>query len=351
MIYNSYIESVNEYDINALLEEANDRFEYNTMAEATAIIVAEHEENWVRFMKGIGISELASVMEGEEVIYEGARLDAFFEKAKELFEKAKIRLIEITKRFIVNVERFISTNNAFVKHYGAKLDKMSSTPSDFKFKGYKFDNMGAPIPYLERMQAKTLKSISASNASNFTENRDRFSKDGAENDMIGSGEGSFGERLIKYYYAGEKEKVELSGIKPKEQVDILRETKDLKKKANTSLKAALKAIHKMIKDLKDAQSSHKKTVKDTDTEGLKDANAITNAYSIVLGYYKAYSVCVLQAHGTYMRALSTRNRQAKAICTKLVSGSLKTDSKEKRDKIGESGSINTEAFLGAVEFI
>ena len=85
MIYNSTITSVNESDIMELLENAEDRFENYTIAEASAIVVAEQEANWTRFMKGVGFSELASVMEGEEVIYEGARLQSFLNKAKGYF--------------------------------------------------------------------------------------------------------------------------------------------------------------------------------------------------------------------------------------------------------------------------
>ena len=115
MIYNSTITNVNESDIMSLLENAEDRFEYYTMAEATAITVAEQEENWTRFMKGIGLSELSTVMEGQEVVYEGARLKGFIEKAKAFFKMALNKLAELTKRFMAKIDQIFKTNDSFVK--------------------------------------------------------------------------------------------------------------------------------------------------------------------------------------------------------------------------------------------
>ena len=99
MIYDSKV-SVKPVEENSelmeLLENTENRFEFNTMMEATAIVLAEQETNWTRFMEGVGLSELASVMEGEEIVYEGARLAVLADKAKQIFEAAIKKLAQLT---------------------------------------------------------------------------------------------------------------------------------------------------------------------------------------------------------------------------------------------------------------
>lgn len=139
MIYESAINGVSESEAMSLLENAENRFEYETIAEATAIVVAEQEANWTRFMTGVGLGELHTVMEGQEVIYEGAKLQKFLDKAKAFFKMALSKLAEITKSFIAAVDKFILSNDKFIKKYEKQI-KEAKFPSDFSFKGYNFND-------------------------------------------------------------------------------------------------------------------------------------------------------------------------------------------------------------------
>lgn len=342
MIYDSTITAVNESDILSLLENAEDRFEHYTMAEATAIIVSEQETNWTRFMQGIGMNELTTVMEGQEIIYEGARLKGFITKAKSWFQMALNKLAEITKSFMAKVDQIFKSNDAFVKKYEKQLGKIS-VPSDFEFKGYTFKNMGTPD-----YKTPEKVTISASNASSYADlNKEKYSKDHAEELLVPGASGeSFGDKLTNYFY-GSKEKTKLASINVGEQVGILKDTKGLKKSAKDSYVKAAKEIKAFIKEL---ERGEKEALKNpADGQSLSQGQKIDQAYSILISFWKAYANGAQQKHGAYMRALGVRNRQAKAICTKLLIATGKKTKEEPKPK--NEGFVNTEDFLGAVEFI
>ena len=350
MIYNSTVTAVNESEVMSLLESVEDRFQEYTMAEATAIIVGEQETNWTRFMQGIGLSELNTIMEGQEVIYEGARMQAFVKKAKGFFESVKQKLAELTKSFVAKFMQIVRGNDAFIKKYKKDLESMS-VPSDFEYKGYNFKNEHLDkAPDYSNGQVKTLPTYSASTAENILAGKEQYNREAAENAVFKgnapSGE-SLTDKLTEYFY-GSKEKKTLA-INPKDQVKILETTKDLKKKATESYKNAARDISKIIKELDKAEKEFRGS--DNKPEIGKSAK-IESAFNLLLNYWKAYGSAASQMHGAYMRALGSRNKQAKAICTKLIIASGKKKAvKENTEEHVSEGFVNTDAFLGAVEFI
>lgn len=331
MIYSSMINESASQNVDALLESVENRFEYETIAEATMIVVGEQEENWARFMKAVGLSELTSVCECEEVVYEGQRWDDFKEKAVRFFEVAKHKLLEITKAFIAKIDKFVLTNNAFVKKYEDQLK--GTTDNDFTFKGYKFNNK-----VLDKTPVYNV-DLKSGNVG------DRDPKELAESHMLGSNSLSgdtFGEKLVSLFY-GEKEKEELKSINLADQVKILKDTKTLRSDAKTAYAAASKAINGIIKNLKTKKAENL----DSD-KGLNTKASVNEGFTKTLTYWKAYSSCAQTFHGRYLSALGARNRQAKAICASYLSKTHRAKSKEKSFK---EGFVNTDAFLGAVEFI
>lgn len=341
MIFDSTITSMNESAINTLLENVEDRFEDNTMAEATAIVVGEQEINWTRFMQGIGLDELKTVMEGQEVVYEGARWEGIVKKAKGFFQMVLTKLAQITKSFIAKVDQVFKSNDAFVKKYEKDLNNMS-VPADFKFKGYNFTNLGEGLNYNNR-SAKT--KVTTENFEKILKDKDEYSPESAENSIFPntdkiSGE-TLGEKLRNYLY-GSKEKEDINILIDK-QITILKETKKLKSDAKTSYTSAANEIKGFISAIDKAQKEFKKAEHDD----LKKAARFNSAFNILLTYWKRVSSALSQGHGAYMSALGARNRQAKAICTKIIIANGKPVKKEPV----KEGFINTETFLGGVEYI
>lgn len=346
MIYDSFINAINEDKANALLESVEDRFEDYTITEATAIIVGEQEANWTRFMTGVGISELSSIMEGQDVIYEGARMQSFIKKAKGYFQMALNKLAEITKSFIAKVDQLFRTNDSFLKKYEKVLNNMS-VPSDFEFKGYNFTNMKGPE------YGNGAKTEVAGNLGTILANKDTdYSAEAAENAVFkgtAPSENSLSEKLKVYFYGGKKEKDKIN-ININEQIGYLKETKNLKKNAKDSYTKAAKDVKEIIKKLDNAE---KEFMKSDDKGEAKDSARMGTAFNVLISYWKKYASSLSQAHGAYMSALGARQHQAKAICTKLIiangKAKGKADRKEIKDKM--ESYVDTDIFLGAVEFI
>lgn len=352
MIYSSTINGIASQEAESLLESVEDRFEYNTIGEATMIVVGEQEANWTKFMTAVGLSELASISEGEEIVYEGVRLQSFIEKAKGWFKVALNKLAEITKSFIAKVDQIFKTNAGFVKKYETELSKYT-LPSDFEFKGYKFENKHLDTTPAYPLDGVGVKDVNDIFTKAYPNIKDHYSKEAAEKILFNkenvSGD-NYSEKLAVWFY-GSKTKEELKGISLKDQLDILKNTKKLKDDAKRSYTGAHKSIKEIIKKLEQAQ---KRNLND-DKKDVNDKGSMEDAISAVLGFWKSYSSTVVAYHGAYMRALGSRNRQAKAICAKALTTMYKSKGKTDRSKLKKDyhleGFVNTDAFLGAVEFI
>ena len=348
MIYESAINGVSESEAMSLLENAENRFEYETIAEATAIVVAEQEANWTRFMTGVGLSELHTVMEGQEVIYEGVRLQKFLDKAKAFFKIALSKLAEITKSFIAVVDKLVMNNDKFINKYEKQI-KEAKFPSDFSFKGYDFNDS-----VLDTKPKYDTDRIDFNKTDNILDNKEDYSKKAAEDKLCTENGETFGEKVFVYFHRS-KEKVEIKAPTPADMnkyISIIKDTKGLKDKAKESYKNAHNKISNFIKELNNVEKTTINSKEDLQTASRKES-----AISIVLTYWKAYSNAATTFHGQYMSALGDRNRQAKALCTKAVQYGLnakgKADRNKQRSKVGWSvheGFENTDAFLGAVEF-
>lgn len=342
MIYNSDITYVYESDIMSLLENTEDRFKNDTMAEAIAITLGEQEENWTRFMKGIGFSELSSIMEGEEVIYEGSRLNNLFDKIKDYLERALSKLADITKTFLNKISQFATTNNQFLKMYKSKLLNLKNMPNDLEIKGYNFSDK---IPKPEyNIKTDGLK---------ITDNAELLAKKSFIKNI--NDEDSFKEKLIEHYF-GDKDDIRITYETLKSAVSILEKTKELKNEATKSYKQASTDIKKIINKLKTDKTKFLKSTEDVESDDSKKILSNNVEYDMIeykMNYWKSYASCCHMVHGTYMRALGTRVRQAKAICTKALNASIKETGKNKREKIKArtEGFIDTDVFLGGVEFI
>ena len=351
MIYNSTITGVNESDIMELLENAETRFEDETMAEATAIVVGEQEINWTRFMQGVGLSELATIMEGEEVIYEGARFQKFVNKAKGFFQMILNKLAELTKAFVAKFDQFFKQNDAFVKKYRSALGKVDYAKADAEINGYRFQHTETP-GYKNGMSGRKSK---VEDASEIINNKDDYTREKAEDSFFGTNapdEDTLGAKLNKWFYGDGKETIKLDNQYIDDQIKILEGTKTDRETAKKSYKEAAKEIKDIIKKLKEAERKFDSNVGKSKDSSEDNAN-VSSAFGILLSYWKAYGSAATQVHGAYLSMLGKRNRQAKAACVKALNAGGKAKGKEEREKIKArtEGFVDTEDFLAAVDFI
>ena len=355
---------VNEAEFDEILEFAPNRFEYETLGEATAIVIGEQEVNWGRLMVGVGMSELHSVQEGLEFVNEAGRLKGFFDKVIAFFKMAINKLAEITKAFIAKIDQFIKSNDGFIKKYEKQITNAEAAViAGIEFKGYKFnhnklkENPSYTVPKNANLSVENAKTIASNEGSTMTPYLAKKSLIDGSKDYTSEND-NFSEAVTKYLFGGEKEEFKLDKPMVLEALGYIKETKNLKKTAKNSYTSAAKQLKDIIKRLENASGRIDKEHSDLSNE---DRAKVEKGYKITIDYWKAYSQGCQTYHGTLMRALSTRNSQSKAMCVKVVQKLVKGKGQEERNKMRKRAGmdekdysesyISTDAFLGAVEFI
>lgn len=373
MIFNSIrYEStsyVNEAELDEILENAPDRFKYETMSEATARVIGEQEVNWGRLMVGIGFGELAAMQEhGLEFVNESGRIQAFIDKFVAYIKMAINKLAEITKSFIAKLSQYVLTTDAFIKKYEKDIKRASATMlKDLEFNGYKtFSNLlDKAYEYQTSKEGYTDATDAAGliNAANkdIVSGTGELSETAAKKQFVASynEDDDFSEKVTELLFGDtEKELFEIDKAVVSDAIKVLKESKKLKDKAKTAYKKAASKLNSIIKKM---ESKADKAEKATEYEGQSPENKakIEEGCRNIASYYRHYASAATTFHGIYMRALSARSKQAKAICTKVVQTVIKHDGQTKRNQYRQGAGMETKvyesydstAFLGAVEFI
>lgn len=288
-------------------------------------LVAESEMNYNRFMQAVGINEL-NYMEtnGEEIVYEGAKLKGYVEKAKKFFQNILEKIKGFIKKFMVNVDSLIKSNDGFVKKYEEELSKMSTS---VKINGYVFTNL-------------TEKEYSVK----IRDGQDFYSTEEIQSNVLGGKvDGNFSEAIFKHYHNGETSKKDITVSDIKGQLSVIKSTKDLKDKAKKSYKAAEKQIKTILKELDNAAKAINKG--ETATE---DSNAAMLKLNKSVKAYKDCASAMHMVQGGYLAALKAQNSQAKAVCVKALQGKYAEETKK---NIKEGFTHYEEDFLSEVEFV
>lgn len=86
------------------------------------------KDNYYNVLMSIATEEMSYFKEnGEEIVYEGAKLEAFFSKVKALIDKAWSKIKAIFEKALNAINSWISTDKRFVKKY---KDKIMSAPAE-----------------------------------------------------------------------------------------------------------------------------------------------------------------------------------------------------------------------------
>lgn len=312
---------------STIFEGMVDEFSHDTIEEASAILLAEQEENWTRLMKAVGMSELTSVIEGEEVVYEGGRLESFKNAVIKFFNSVIEKLKKITVSFIEKVKKLDPVNKAFLKAFEGKLKKAKETlPADYKLSMQGFSAELDKTPEYKDPES-VRRSVEDAEGQNI--------KKAAENAVFSGGEGDSFKKRVHSHLFGEKNTVK---VDVDEQISIIANTHTMKNQATAAYKNAEKEVKTMIKVSKAMKSG-------ADDEGKKVMNE-------TISFFKAYSTALTAYHHEFLSALGKRNSQAKRVClTVLKDTAKKKKSESSEKKPTNEGFVTTDAFLGAIEFI
>ena len=129
--------------------------------------------------------------------------------------------------------------------------------------------------------------------------------------------------MLKEKLYGDKDSKEFDTAKIREQFAIIADTKKSVDAAKKLEKDTLKPINDMIskveKDYKVADADLTKKATDMKDEEIKNKGNALKVLDHKVNVWRAYCNDITVFFGAYVKALTDKNRQAKAVCVKALS--------------------------------
>ena len=343
-----------DVDVESIVDDNEIEKAYEDSAlEAAMRICAENTQNWNAIMEACTITEYICLEQtGEEFVYEGAKLDSFFEGAKAFFHKVWVKIQEIFKKVVAQFDGWFKSDKEFVKKY---KDLLTSSQNrgfgdkemevyDYKMVGntdgwvkgitvtygdeLTISNVankvaGKSIDFSGSIDAarEVLKEITSENETEYldTVRADILKSVGVTDSAVTAGEFS---KKAKEALEGEKDSKKL-GTLVDPAIKFLSNSADIKKALNDGLKANKTAIDKSIKSLEDQKKELAKAVQGD----ASDANAMAGLKHTLatkaIGIDKSIKNILVQYNGICLDSLKKASRQCKAVCVKALTYSGK----------------------------
>ena len=332
---------MNESSIDESAIVAEECTESNFFA-ATVRACAESTANYTNIMMAVGMDELEAYTEsGATYVQESS--DGFFNKVKEFFKKLIAKIKGIFEKFIAVVSQWTKSDSSFVSKYKKQISTAST--KDFKFQGYKFTIKSGVDFIAETTAYKT--AISSLGGVELSNNISKTAIEKVREDQedildavrqaavnlvssitnyssstVSSSE--FAKELFEALRDGDSAKQEIGDdVVPSQELAKIINTADVKKQANNAYKTIIKAIDADIKHIEKLQKAALAGLKD---EANREENANkTAAAGVLVSLMENSKQIATQAFGAYIQAVKDENRQAKAICVKLITRKVKNE--------------------------
>lgn len=341
MIYGSVYDSINE---SALYDVAPYEFDESmTFQEMGAQMIEEATQDWNNYMQAVALTELSYVIENhQEYIYEGVDISAMLGKVKEWFKKLWAKIQGIAKAAMAKFAQFAMSDDKFLSKYKSAIyDGAGKLPSGFSYKGYKFEGLKDKVNRIKAAAKDVIDrgELAASNMKSYgygySDQKDKDSSKSLNKKLddyraklagkTGSVSASEFKSAIKVDLYGSSDKEYIKTVDASKLVSIIEGANDAKTAAKEAQDAIKDDIDDKISKLNDVESSWKdkvsKSLEDS-PEDTKDRD-IKSSYASLANRYAQYLKDVETANATwfsaYITALKDQNRQAKAVCTKLIS--------------------------------
>lgn len=370
MIYGSVYGSIHESTLDVAPYEFDESMSFQEMG---AQMIEEATNDWNNYMQAIALTELSYVIEtGQEYLYEGVDISAMIDKVKEWFKKIWAKIQGIAKAAMAKFAQFAVSDQKFLDKYESDIyDGARKIPNGFSYKGYKFDNLDKKSTIvktnsdsvisdadkaLDRMRTGHASGADykTSGADGKEENSSKQLDEaldkyrGAISEKTGKVSASEFKKAVKISLYGSADKEYIKTVDASKLVGIIKgaqEAKDNAKDAESSIK---EDIDKKIEALDNLESE----IRDIDTKPENADNrdhhqgwaSMVNRYS---GFLKSVETVNAQWFSMYLTALKDQNRQAKAVCTKLISYANGIGAK--KESAGIAGSLLEDRFA-ALDF-
>lgn len=342
--YGSYTESAAINDADIIAQEC---FEDN-MHTAALRVVAESESNWNQIMQAMAIQELAAYEEtGDADYYVTEAGEGFLSSVKAFFKKLLEKIKGIFNKFISIVDSWAKSDKDFVNKYKKKI--LSANTKDFEFQGYEFTyNEFNPEGVRDKFKNHyKFAAFDKNKKDTYDEMTKNLRGDELEDELddyrgsiintvsskgfSGKSDSSdFSKDLFEALRNGESSKETIDNISPINYLNIISKTEDIKKKGKKAYDNMQKGINDAIKECDRLGNEISKPLpkgEAGDTKEVKDAKAsyvaLSGAYS---GWLRNIESINTTAYGAWLQAVKDQNRQAKAVCVKLMSYAPKNES-------------------------
>lgn len=333
---------MNESSIDESAIVAEECTESNFFA-ATVRACAESTANYTNIMMAVGMDELEAYTEsGATYVQESS--DGFFNKVKEFFKKLIAKIKGIFEKFIAVVSQWTKSDSSFVSKYKKQISTAST--KDFKFQGYKFTiKSGVDFTGITSTSEYTaaITNLGGDNLSGITKEKIEETREDQEDildavrqtavNLVSSNtnyssstvsSSEFAKELSEALRDGDSAKQEIGDdVVPSQELAKIINTADVKKRANDAYKTIIKAIDADIKNVEKLQKAALAGLKDG-ANREENANK-TAAAGVQVSLMENSKQIATQAFGAYIQAVKDENRQAKAICVKLITRKVKNE--------------------------
>lgn len=384
MIFGSVYESNHGSELDAIVPYEFD--ESMSFQEMGAQMIEESIGDWNNYMRAIALTELSYVIENhQEYLYEAVDIKAMIDKAKEWFKKLWSKIKGIAKAAMAKFASFGKNDESFINKYEKEIqDGATNLPDGFSYKGYKFSANLSAMPasvksssetatssvdvtiewYKNRADAvKIIGSVSKGMQDSGKYSDDSLKQKQKDIDaelkqyrgkLVGQAskelsDSEFKTEMKRYMY-GSVDKEYIKEVKAAKLIGIVKGASEAISGAKDAQDTIKDAIDTAIEKLNDAESALRDI--DTKPEDVEVRAAYTNmakAINIISSYLKNINTVNASWFSAYITALKDQNRQAKAICVKLISFANGVGGK-KKTPVGESSSLLESRFAGMFDF-
>lgn len=338
-----------EIDLDTIQESA-----FEPGIQGAMMHVLECEENWKNIMEAVAFTELSYFAEnGVEMVYEASSMTSFFSKVRQFFEKIIEKVASLFKKFIGLINSYVRSDADFIKKYRNQL--LSASTKGFTYNGFKFTidrvNVNSCASAVQNIINSKIKPFTPSldvaymknTAVSVRENREDILQLMRGTCVTGqtSIEGrEFQKELFKTLRNGEENAVEIKTVNVSDLLSTISGAKEARKEAEKAYKDVKNVIEEAIKVLKKMESDYAKQAKGKDDTQTALASASVSYISAYTSLLRDKANILQIVNGAILSALRQENRQAKAVCVKLLTYTPKDES-----YVGES---TVSSFLDTV---
>lgn len=298
--------------------------------------VYENECNFNAIVKSVGLSELKYYQETGKDLFlnEAGAFSSFIAKVKEFFKKVLEKIKAIFHKFMAVINSFVMKDKEFVKKYGNEIRRKDIT--DLEFNGYKnlADRLEFDIDYGDGFDKLTNKFDTSVPKDKEVDGDLEKLKNENRGAIIGeTGEYTRTEMLdkIREIVYGDKETFDVTDTIRANAVANIENTSKITKNYKEAYNKLDKALKQLIKDLEKAEKDYVNLgdskeedagPNDDPKEFVKNKNAARTKniqnYNKKINILKELADDATALHGFFAGAIKDANRQARAICVKII---------------------------------